>query len=104
VSIRRASDSPGKSDACPSAEYPRHFLTENVGLQGGLSFPPEQTVATNRMIQKGLNLVPGGGAFFTPLFSLCNLLKTGCARTAKSGKPACLGHNLGTVKWGEPLG
>ena len=50
-----------KSDACQSAEYPRHSLTENVGLHGGLSFPTIQIIATNRMIQKGLSLVPGGG-------------------------------------------
>ena len=62
VSIRRASDSPEKSDACPSAEYPRQLLTENIGLQGGLSFPTIQIIATNRMIQKGINLVPGGGS------------------------------------------
>src|SRR5271157_428539 len=61
LGIRRVSDSPGKSDACPSAEYPRHFLTENVGLHGGLSFPTIQIIVTNRMIQKGLSLVPGGG-------------------------------------------
>src|SRR5271157_2176443 len=29
--------------------------------QGGLSFPAIQTTAANRMIQKGLSLVPGGG-------------------------------------------
>ena len=61
VSIRRASDSPGKSDACPSSEHTRHLLTEYVGLQGGLSFLAIQISATNRMIQKGLGLVPGGG-------------------------------------------
>jgi len=44
-----------------------------------------------------------GDSFFTPPFRLRNLLKTGCAKTAKNGKTACRGHNLGTVLWGEPL-
>ena len=50
-----------KSDARQSAEYPRHTLTENVGLHVGLSFPTIQFAATNRIMQNGLSLVPGEG-------------------------------------------
>lgn len=38
----------------------------------------------------------GKGAFFTLPSLLRTLLKTSQTRTAKTGKPACLGHNLGT--------
>ena len=37
-------------------------------------------------------------SFFTPPFRLRNLLKTSYAKTAKHGKTAGRGHNLGTVK------
>ena len=81
-----------KSDSCQSAEYPRHSLTENVGLHVGLSFPTIQIIATNRMIQKGLSLVPGGEsnphktfvpANFKPIQYACKSLIQNIVRVEK---------------------
>ena len=54
---------------------------------------PNRPCPANRWCERG-------DSFFTPPFRLCNLLKTGYAKTVKHGKTASRGHNLGTVQTG----